>query len=273
MRQVTGEFPPQREGGIIPRPWLQACAHPEDVERHGNTFWHLPKVPSMFGRQFPRVQLGVDVAGGGGDLTVIRERRGLVLGREWTIDSDDSERIVDLVVECAETVGASLVVVDSIGVGFGVLGSVRRRLQTVRETDTGKTVDVRVEGFNAAEKPDPSPDPTWPAFENKRSQLWWQGRELSRLKVWDTTLLFWDPLGNPLRDDLTADDLTGVLWEERKGKVIVEPKDDVRDSLGRSPDHAEAALLAFWLPARLRARIAAVPNATRAGFSPLAPRP
>ena len=27
MRQVTGEFPPAREGGLIPRPWLYACVH------------------------------------------------------------------------------------------------------------------------------------------------------------------------------------------------------------------------------------------------------
>lgn len=268
MRQVSGEFPPQREGGIIPRPWLTQCAHPDTFDRAVNILYVRPtKVPVLWGRNMERVQLGVDVAGGGGDMTVIRERRGLTLGRRWQIDSDDSEKIVDLVIDAATNTGASMIVVDSIGVGFGVLGSLRRRLTSVPEMGSGKTLEVRVEGFNAAEAADPSPEQTWPSFANKRAQLWWMGRELSRQRLWDTTLIFYDTAGRVLRDDLTADDLCAPLWEEKKGLVVVESKDDVRAEIKRSPDDGDAALLAYWQPARMRARIAAVPTAQRPTFN------
>jgi hypothetical protein len=70
------------------------------------------------------VELGVDV-GGGGDETVVRERRGKVAGREWREHTDRPERIAPLVLQAIRETGATSVKIDSIGVGFGVTGELR----------------------------------------------------------------------------------------------------------------------------------------------------
>lgn len=259
MRQVTGEFPAVKEGGLIPRPWMQACAHPDTLETvvsaltHGRP--HGP-VPEFWGRPAPRVQLGVDVAAGGEDRTVIRERRERAIGRWWEMDTDDSEEIIDKVTEIVAQTGATRVVVDSIGVGWGVMNGLRRRDPT-----------LEVLGFNAAEAPDPNLDPGWPKFRNKRAQLWWAGREMSRLGLWDLTLAIYDQRGGFQRDDPTVDDLAAPTYLEKAGVVEVESKDDIRKELGRSPDHGEAALMSFWVPARMRARIVGAGGDRKEGWS------
>ena len=70
------------------------------------------------------VELGVDV-GGGGDWTVIRERRGIQAGRQWKLRSDRPEEIAPLILRAIRETGATAVKVDSIGVGFNVVGELR----------------------------------------------------------------------------------------------------------------------------------------------------
>jgi len=79
-------------------------------------------------------------------------------------------------------------------------------------------------------------------FVNIRAEAWWHGRELSRDKAWS--------LAN-LDDDAIAE-LTMPRYLEKNGRILVEPKEDVKERLGRSPDIADALLLAFfdgiWIP-------------------------
>ncbi len=46
------------------------------------------------------------------------------------------------------------------------------------------------------------------------------------------------------------DDLTTPTWFTRNGKIFVEPKEKIRERLGRSPDKADAAV--FWSFVRSR---------------------
>jgi hypothetical protein len=79
----------------------------------------------------------VDV-GGGGDETVIRERRGVQAGREWRAHTDRPEQIAPLVMRAIRESGATAVKVDSIGIGFGVIGELRnaRTGASIRRTSS-----------------------------------------------------------------------------------------------------------------------------------------
>jgi hypothetical protein len=181
------------------------------------------------------VELGVDV-GGGGDETVIRERRGRRAGREWRAHTDRPEKIAPLVLQAIKESGATAVKVDSIGIGFGVIGELRNL------SSQGKH-KARIVGVNVGEKPT-QPD----KFKNLRAEIWWElARGLSERQGWD--------LSQMENADTTVAQLLEPLWEvDAQGRIFVEPKDEIRKRLGRSPDNADALLLAFYSGARTRVR-------------------
>ncbi|MGK9463929.1 hypothetical protein ACSLFT_28445 [Streptomyces sp. G6] len=181
------------------------------------------------------VELGVDV-GGGGDETVIRERRGRRAGREWRAHTDRPEKIAPLVLQAITESGATAVKVDSIGIGFGVIGELRNLASQGRHR-------ARIVGVNVGEKSS-QPD----KFKNLRAEIWWEiGRGLSERQGWD--------LSRMDNADVTVAQLLEPLWEvDAQGRIFVEPKDEIRKRLGRSPDNADALLLAFYNGARTRVR-------------------
>lgn len=181
------------------------------------------------------VELGVDV-GGGGDETVIRERRGIAAGREWRAHTDRPEQIAPLILAAIRETGATSVKVDSIGVGFGVIGELRNA------ADRGEHSAI-IDAVNVAESAS-EPD----KFMNLRAELWWQvGRDLSEHRGWD--------LSGMENADTTVAQLLEPRWSvDPKGRIRVEPKDDIKKRIGRSPDNADALLLAFYSAGRPRIR-------------------
>ena len=83
-------------------------------------------------------------------------------------------------------------------------------------------------------------DPT--RFINLRAELWWEvGRDLSKDMAWDLAAV----------DDGVISQLVAPKYSvARGGRIQVEAKDDVRRRIGRSPDDADALLLAFYRPPR-----------------------
>ncbi len=181
------------------------------------------------------VELGVDV-GGGGDETVIRERRGRRAGREWRAHTDRPEKIAPMVVQAIKESGAKSVKVDSIGVGFGVIGELRNLASQGKHT-------AHIIGVNVGEKAS-QPD----KFKNLRAEIWWEiARGLSERQGWD--------LSSMENADTTVAQMLEPLWTvDAAGRIQVEPKDEIRKRLGRSPDNADALLLAFYSGARTRVR-------------------
>jgi len=176
------------------------------------------------------VELGVDV-GGGGDLTVIRERRGIQAGREWVSRSDRPETLAPLVIHAINETGATTVKVDSIGIGWGLVGELRN----ARARGEHK---ANIVGVNVAEKA-AAPE----RFVNKRAEIWWTvGRQLSSDRGWDLAAMD--------NGDQTVAELCEPLWElDPAGRIKIESKDDIRERTGgRSPDHADALLLAHYRP-------------------------
>ncbi len=181
------------------------------------------------------IELGVDV-GGGGDETVIRERRGRRAGREWRAHTDRPEKIAPMVIAAIKESGATTVKVDSIGVGFGVIGELRNLAAQGKHK-------AHIIGVNVGEKSS-KPD----KYKNLRAEIWWDlARGLSERGGWDLSTMD--------NADTTVAQLLEPLWQaDAQGRIQVEPKDEIRKRLGRSPDNADALLLAFYSAGRPRVR-------------------
>lgn len=182
------------------------------------------------------VELGVDV-GGGLDETVIRERSGILAGREWRIRSDRPEKIAPLILRALRESGATKVKIDSIGVGFGVIGELRNSAK--RGEHTAQIIGVNVSNAARDKK----------KFINLRAEMWWNlGRELSAQGGWD--------LSRMENADLTCAELLEPRWDlDTAGRIRIESKDEIRKRLGgRSTDHADSLLLAYFSGATPRMR-------------------
>jgi len=79
-------------------------------------------------------------------------------------------------------------------------------------------------------------------FANLRAQIWWEvGRGNSERHLWDLSTMD--------NADMTCAQLLAPRWTtDTKGRILIEKKDDVIARLGRSPDNADALLLAFYSP-------------------------
>jgi hypothetical protein len=214
MSKALGRFPADAKSGVVPWSWVQICRGVDATNRIGGL-----RVP---------IELGVDVgASDNGDVTSIRERRGMQAGRKWTIQSADPEKVAARIVEAARDSEATRIKVDAIGVGWGLVALIRRDLPGVQ-------VDAVVVSEAAP------PGPNGELYANLRAAMWWEvGRLLTKDRAWDLSEL----------DDRTLTDLAAPRWREDKtGRIVVEAKAEVRKRLGRSPDDADALLLAFYTP-------------------------
>jgi phage terminase large subunit-like protein len=221
-QELLAELLEDDEEAVVPLTWVRACQatrSPADVEL-------LP------------VELGVDV-GAGGDESVIRERRGPLAGRVWRDRQRDTMRVVGKTVRAARETGARRIKVDVIGIGHGVHD---RLAEMARGGELAGVEVVGVDVGKASRHPD--------RYERLRDELWWEvGRRLSEDCGWDLSGL----------DQATIDQLTAPHYTTTSGgRVKVEAKDETRRRLNRSPDDADALLLAFYSPpparrARIRA--------------------
>ena len=215
ISKVLGQFPPDDPNSVVRASDVALCRIGSDMQLAAHEL--LP------------VELGVDV-GGGGDETVIRERRGPLAGREWRHQSDRSEEIAPLILHALRETGATAVKVDRIGVGAGLIGELRNMLRDGLHS-------ARIVAVNVAEK---AHDEI--RFANLRAQIWWEiGRINCERRLWD--------LSGMDNADTTCAQLLAPRWTtDTKGRILIERKDDVIARLGRSPDNADALLLAFYTP-------------------------
>jgi len=243
----TGEeVPPQVAAALVTRSWQEDRAAEWGVDDYKYISKVLAEFPSDHPRQvvsvadllacqFPDVQaaaallpveLGVDV-GGGGDWTVVRERRGIQAGRQWKHRSELPEEIGRLVLRCIRESGATSVKVDANGVGWNVVGELR---------------NAKARGEHAAEihgvmVGEAATEPT--VYVNKRAQIWWEvGRVGSQQRTWDLSVM-------EARDTTCAQLLQPRYTEDIKGRILIEKKEDIRARTGGSPDEADALLLAY----------------------------
>ena len=79
-------------------------------------------------------------------------------------------------------------------------------------------------------------------YGNLRAELWWViGRESSQKGEWD--------LSGMAEAEKTKTELLAPRWhQDAKGRIFIEPKADVIDRTGHSPDDADALLLSYYVP-------------------------
>lgn len=232
--RVLGEFAPESaDSTVVPWSYIERCRRFAGIRWDRNDS-RDSLLAEFTAEELLPVELGVDVAASSkGDETVIRERRGKLAFRTWRMRSDKPEVVTQAILKAWKITGATAIKIDGIGWGWGVVGMVRERL---------RRQGVRVVGFNVAKKS------TKPAkFKNLRSQLWWEvGRELSQDGGWDLSVV----------DDRTLAQLNAPEYTyDTAMRVVVEPKDKTKERINRSPDDADALLLAFvGMPGRPAAR-------------------
>lgn len=175
---------------------------------------------------------GVDV-GAGGDSTVVYWRVGnkAVQYLEFK-DSDPMATVGRIALQLREW-GVRKVKIDVGGIGWGVYGRLRELSMAHGAGHIDAQHEANVVGVNFGSR---SAFPK--RFANKRAEMWWAGREMSRTRAWDLSTL----------DDNVVSQLTAPRYKimDSGGKVQVEAKSEVIKRLGRSPDLADALLLAFY---------------------------
>lgn len=166
----------------------------------------------------PRV-IGVDVARFGDDASVIFKRQGLVAFEPIVIRKFDSQAVADRVAIEITEFKPDAVFIDS-GAGAGVIDRLRALGFDVTEIAFGgQAID--------------------PQYQNRRIEMWWQMAE-------------WLKAGGaiPARVLLQADLCSPTYGFTPAGKKILEPKDKIKERIGRSPDEADALALTFAAPVR-----------------------
>lgn len=176
------------------------------------------------------LQMGVDVARGGQDSTIIATRHHTGHHGLWfaplielsKAETDDGDK-------CAANVLArrrddAPINIDVIGVGASPYDSIKR---------TG----AQVWGVNVAESAQRSADKSGRlTFSNLRSDLWWRLREL--LDPTADTGIALPP------DQALLAELCAPRWKLSGKQIQVESREEIVKRIGRSPDRATAVILA-----------------------------
>lgn len=171
--------------------------------------------------------IGVDVARGGADSTVLAPRHGNwydklveVAGKE----TPSGQHVVGQVVAIRRN--SAPVHIDVIGVGASPY-------------DLMREANIQVIGVNVSEASTATDKSGRLRFMNQRSQLWWQFRELLDPEN-DTGIALPPETVNP---GLLAD-LAAPKWSMQGMRVCVESREEIVKRIGRSPDKASALILA-----------------------------
>ncbi len=207
---VMGEFGIESEDTLIPVVWVELA----------NERWE-----KLHGKGKGPLRLGVDVAGMGVDLGVHAFRRGDVIEQFKVYPKQDLMVTVGKVKNELKS-KEDEAEVDAIGEGAGVysrLFELGVNVQSVKGSRSTKGLsDLTGMRF----------------FVNMRAYLYWALRDAL------------DPdldgqLALPPLDELTQDITSVHFFVKSNGKIIMEPKDNIKKVIGRSPDYGDAVACTF----------------------------
>lgn len=201
--RVLGNFPPAEDDTVIPVELIDAAMHREvEVDEYTSAVW------------------GLDVARHGNDSSVLCKRHGPVVLPLRTWNNLDLMQLVSVV---KAEYDAALphkrpveIIVDSIGLGAGVLDRLRE-------------LGLPARGLNVSERP------SSPTYHNMRSELWFKAKEW--LEGRDVQL----PKDDKLFGELAAPRYSFTSG----GKLLVESKDSMKKRGLKSPDRADAVCLSL----------------------------
>lgn len=208
MVNVLGEFPPQS---------INALLGVEDVEEA------MRRDPPPDAYQWSQKRLGIDVARFGDDLTVLYPRQGIRAFRPVSMSHPrggaPSVEIAGRVALAEQRWHHSMEFYDdTVGWAHGAID--------IRRASGKSPIAVAYDR--------PSYDPR---FKNVRAQCWLLGAE------WVRTV-------GSLKDapPEIVGELTVPTYTFHEGKFLMEPKDEIKKRLGRSPNYADALFNTFAIP-------------------------
>lgn len=219
---VLGDFPNLDPNCLISEEDLVACCTPEAMN---NAIYVNPD---------RKKQIGSDLARYGGDECVVVPRDGGMMLDMWAHKTDPNNAI-DRAIQMQDVYGwensECVHVVDTSGMGevaVGAMGDARRMGRRVHEFYSQNTAHDSIK------------------YENKISEAWCLFAKLTK-KRW---VYLGEKLDKKLKDQLT----TRRYIVTPKGKIKIESKDeyaknneDVENgTIGKSPDRADAVIMAFY---------------------------
>jgi len=179
----------------------------------------------------PISAIGVDIARGGADKTIITKRYDNWVDKQITHPgktTPDGDAVAGLVIK--EYKDDPFVIFDVIGVGASAYDAFKRLI-----TDPQRK--LKVVPFHASEKSEARDKTKQLTFYNQRSEWHWKMREAL------------DPANGmniALPDDRELlGDLTAPRWELSPRGIKVESKDEIMDRIGRSPDKGDSCIYSF----------------------------
>lgn len=173
--------------------------------------------------------LGIDVARGGGDQSVIAPLRGDrfdELKKYPGAATPDGKTVAVLTEQAIPKKQKPIIGVDVIGVGAAAYDAINDGKQTVVGVNFGRGSDKMDKSKKLK-------------FANLRAEAYWKLREALDPDYGATLAL---PPDKELLGDLCA-----PKWEIRTGKIYIESKDEIIKRLGRSPDCGDAVAIACWV--------------------------
>lgn len=238
--RVTGEFPSAGPQAIFGLTLVEAARKrwDEHVRAHPHAALSMTEIARLVasGRAledgvFGELELGVDPKRFGDDDAVIQPRRGLFAYRPITLSGKlDGDAIAEPVVQAVRALRIPArdrhdpiaVKVDGKGNGAAVVDALRRH-------GASKRGEIRVIDVDVSEKA------TDEDYVNVRSQHWFGGAK-------------WLAEGGMLPPEprLTQELLAAQYSFDARNRLVAESKDKMREKLKRSPNHADALLLAAW---------------------------
>lgn len=209
--KVLGEPPKESEDVLIPLAWIEAA----------NERWkELKEIEG-------NLKLGADIAGEGRDFTVFVYRYNNIVQKIEKFSRQDHMETVGKIKDRLKGKKNAIANIDTIGEGAGVHS--RCKEQGLR-TQSAKFSE------NTKGHKDYSGEQT---FANMRAYCYWAIRDALNPE-------YGYELALPIDDELTQE-LHETRWKRRSnGDIIIEPKEDIKKRLGRSPDKADGLALTFF---------------------------
>lgn len=226
-KKVLGEFPLVDEDILIPPRWIE-LAQERWKEYHLNN--HNDAI------------VGVDVAGMGRDCTVKCYRFGDYVERIEKHNSGgkaDHMKVAGGIISDLQTHSGYAVSIDTIGEGAGTYA----RVVEVCEESNGRLDPYAVISCKYSEWGDFDPETLTDTtgqyrFANMRAYLFWAVRDWLNPDNGSNAML---PPGGTLLEEASE-----IKWSfHSNGKIIIEPKDDIKSRLGHSTDEFDALANTF----------------------------
>ena len=226
-KKVLGQFPKVAEDTLIPLQWLELAHHRWD-ERGANALGN------------DTAMLGVDVAGMGRDCTCFVRRKGALAGSFYTHNSGgqaDHMKIAGKIMAARHEEPDLYVSIDTIGEGAGVYA---RCMEVEGQAAGNYIISCKYSAGAKGYRDAPLTDVTGQyQFSNMRAYLFWAVRDWLNPK---------NETGAMLPPDSQFDEeATEIKWSFKSdGRIFIEPKEDIKKRLGRSPDKFDAFANTFY---------------------------